>query len=789
VSSGTSRTTGEPQELPTAELTLTHLDTLPTLAPIAVKLLQVTTDEASSAPEVVELLHGDQSLSAKILSIANSAALGSSGRIRTLDRAVVLLGFKAVRGIVLAVKVFECLGAGERTGKSRRFDRVEFWKHSLGVACAARRLAERRSTLAVDREEAFVAGLLHDLGKVALSAVFPRAYDRVAAHAEDTRSEIADCERAILAVDHTVAGRHVARRWGLPRYLQDVIWLHHVSAEVLPDRVTPPALIALVQLANAFVREQRIGQSGSHALYEPPTRLAEHLGFAEADLATIAPDVIGEVAQYAALLGIDQDTPEDLYLKSLTRANAELGRLNNELLSTNRRLSAAARHFEGITQFDRQLSARSDLSEVVVAIADAAMTALQRTRLAAFGVHDRRVAVELCCVGDEPPERTVTTERLTEEMREWLHDPRDVATTAIMRAPAALHSMLRPVLERLGAGDCWLLPIVHDEQVAGGIVLVSERDEPGSLSCEKEELRSFLTSLGLALGRANAQTAARRLSEDLAESNRRLQRMQAEVLRTRTLSIIAEMAAGAGHELNGPLTVISGRAQLLMDKTPDLDARRALDQIRSKAHECAQIVKDLMDFAQPRPPAPSAVDLGALLTEVRDAWLERTGLPPARLRVNLPDDPRSPERPVLLVDRDQIRTVLDEVLENAVEAVSANQGNISIQCHAGIPDPISAARPAVPGGHVLDRISHRWIEITVHDTGCGMTSAVVQRVFDPFFSHRTAGRGRGLGLARAHRIVEAHGGRIWAVSHPAEGTVFHILLPQAGDERACPPLP
>ena len=95
---------------------------------------------------------------------------------------------------------------------------------------------------------------------------------------------------------------------------------------------------------------------------------------------------------------------------------------------------------------------------------------------------------------------------------------------------------------------------MHAHTIAGGIVYLSQRDERVELGPELEELHSFLTSLGLALGRVNAQAAARRLSEDLAESNRRLQQMQAEVLRTRTLSIIAEMATGAGHELNGPLT-------------------------------------------------------------------------------------------------------------------------------------------------------------------------------------------------------------------------------------------
>ncbi len=774
----TSGTTRKTQELPTPELTLTHLDTLPTLAPIAIKLLRITTDDESSAKDVVNALRGDQSLTAKILSIANSPALGASGKIPTLDRAVVLLGFKAVRGIALTVKVFECLGAGRPEGAGRHFDRVEFWKHSLGVGCVARRLAAKRARLEIDPEEAFVAGLLHDLGKVALDAVFPKAYDRVAARAEETRSDIADCELAILGVDHTVAGRHIAKRWGLPRELQDVIWLHHVTAETLTHSVISPRLIAIVQLADVFIREQRIGHSGNYAFYEPSAHLAKQLGFADADLETIAQQVVGDVAEYASSLGLDQATPETLYLKSLTSANAELGRLNNELLSTNRRLTAAARYFKGITRFDRQLSALSDLAAVVAAIADSSATVLQRSQLAAFGVHDQRAAIELCRIGGESRERESTTQRLTDEMHDWLDEPGDVVGTTILRAPSAIRSMLAPVAAQLGTGQCWLLPIVHDEQIAGGIVFLSGRDERAELTQEIEELRSFLAGLGLALGRANAQAAARRLSEDLAESNRRLQQMQAEVLRTRTLSIIAEMAAGAGHELNGPLTVISGRAQLLLDSIKDPEVRRPLEQIHNKAHECARIVTELMDFAQPHPPKPSATDLRALLMELREHWLEHGGLPASRFRVDLPDE----SQPALVVDREQIRSVLDEILENAVEAIGSNGGSISISTRAGISDPVGPARSGPPGGPTSEYTPTRWVEITVQDTGRGMSPAVVQRVFDPFFSHRAAGRGRGLGLARAHRIIEAHGGRIWAVSQPGEGTAFHIVLPQTGGE-------
>ncbi len=777
-----SGTTAESQEHRAPELTLAHLDSLPTLAAVAVRLLQVTSDSNSSARDVVSALRGDQSLTAKILSVANSAAMGAREKVPTLDRAVVLLGFKAIRSIALAVKVFEWLADDEPSRRERSFQRAEFWKHSLAVACAARRLACQRPQLEIEPEEAFVAGLLHDLGKVALDAVFPKAYERAAAQAQETRSDIADCERAILGVDHTVAGRHLAKRWGLPRFLQDVTWLHHVSAKTLMDSVASPRLIAAVQLADVLIREQRIGDSGNHAFYEPSSRLAEDLGFTAAEMDAISRAVVGEVAEYASVVGLDRETPETLYLKSLTRANAELSRLNTELLGSNRRLTAAARYFKGITQFDQQLSASSDLAAVVAAIADATLTVLQRSQVTAFAVHHRRSAIEVCCAGGETGECRSTTERLTEEMREWLQEPGDAMGVTVVRAPFGVRSLLASVAVPPGKGECWLLPIVHDGQMAGGIVFWSPRDERAELSHEIGELRSFLASLGLALGRANAQAAARRLSEDLADSNRRLQQMQVEVLRTRALSMIAEMAAGAGHELNGPLTVISGRAQMLMDKVTDTELRRSLEQIHNKAHECAQIVTELMDFARPHPPKLSPTDLGALLTEVRDAWRERSGLPASRFHVDLPEGAPPAGLPQVLVDRAQIRRVLDEVLKNAADAVADNEGTIAIHWQAGVSDPVGAARAAAHAGLAAEPVPTRWVEITVRDTGCGMSPAVAQRVFDPFFSHRSAGRGRGLGLARAHRIVEAHGGRIWVVSQPGEGTTFHIMLPQAVGE-------
>jgi putative nucleotidyltransferase with HDIG domain len=745
------------------ELVLSHLDSLPTLPAVAVKLLQVTGDESSAAADIIKLLRGDQSLTAKILSLAGSAASGVRGPITTLEKAVPLLGFATVRSIVLATSVFACFKKQSGEGAAGTFDRLEFWKHSLAVACAARRLAQTRPALAVDPEDAFVAGLLHDLGKVALDAVFPKAYERIVVQTNNSRGDIADNERAVLGADHTVVGRRLAERWRLPRNLQEAIWLHHLAADALPSTVSKPGLIGVVQLADTIAREQRIGYSGNHMFYELSPRLAERLAFPPAHVTTVVQRLAADVAEHTVLLGLDGETSDAVYFQALSRANTELGQLNAELATHNRRLAAGARYFQAMTRFEQALTDWSDPAAVVAALAQAAAMALQRQRAAAFGLRDSASAVDLSWVGPTLLDGGQRTELVAPELAEWLPTMTPPLEALVQPAPPAIRGLLSTVLQPSAEGTPWLLPVFHSGELAGGLVYTAEGDERTRLQEEANDLRSFLASIGLALGRANAQAAARRLSEDLAATNRRLQQMQAELLRSRTLSMIAEMAAGAGHELNSPLTVISGRAQMLAARLTSPEDQRALKQISEKAHECSGIVSELMDFARPRPAQLERVDLAALLGEVRAAWLTQSGMPPSHLRLEFEPsggDAATPGEPQpIQADREQLKGVFRELISNATDALGADGGTIVIRCRAA-----QAAET---------------IEVMVTDNGCGMSPTVLQRAFDPFYSHRNAGRRRGLGLPRAYRVLESHGGRIWLESRTDEGTTAHVLLPRA----------
>lgn len=739
------------------ELVFAHLDRLPPLPAIAIQLIELTTRSDASLADVIALLRGDQALSAKVLSLANSAATGLRQPATTLERAIPMIGLTAVRSVVLASVVFDCFPLPPRKPTAGGFDRAEFWKHSIAVACGARRLAAAKPDTRVDAEEAYIAGLLHDLGKVALHAIFPKGYDRVVLQAAETHSDIADVERAILGADHTVVGRRLADRWRLPRMLQESIWLHHLAADSLPASAANARLIAAVQLADVVAREQRIGMSGNHAHYESSARLADRLGFRPADMSAVVENLLADVAAQCEFLGLERPLPEAMYAHAMSQANADLARINHEMLDTNRRLAASARYFHAISEFDRNLIDWSDPPAVVEAIAKAAQIALQRQEIMAFGLRDNWAAVDISQT--QTPAASRVTRAAAFELVNALHELNG-STELIVKAPAAVRSLLASNESAAGTSNIWwLLPIAHEGQIRAGIVFASDAEERAKLASETDDLRSFLVSVGLALGRANAHAAARKLSEDLAETNRRLQQVQVELLRSRTLSMIAEMAAGAGHELNSPLTVISGRAQMLASQITDPEARRSLEVIMRKAHECSGIVSELMDFARPHAPELEPVDLAALIAEVRDEVVEKAKLPPSRIAIDVSAPSGTQQPPPANADRQQIRTVLIELLNNAIDAVYGNDGIITIKC-----------RRSTQGDGV---------ELIIRDTGIGMTPQVLQSAFDPFFSHRQAGRGRGLGLPRAYRIVELHHGRITLESRRDEGTTVRVLLPIA----------
>ncbi|MFQ5491902.1 MAG: HDOD domain-containing protein, partial [Phycisphaerae bacterium] len=682
-------------------------------------------------------------LTSKILSLVRRSDTGAGRGVTTVQQAVVLLGFTAVRNAVLSVKVYQTFASAPRDGSA--LDRSEFWKHSLAVACTAQLIAERVKGKA-SPGDAFVCGLLHDLGKVALDACLPKSYARVVRQTQARRACICDVERSVLGLDHTTAGKWLAKRWKLPQSVIDCVWLHHHPPENLPKSVASADLIGVVHLADDVVRSQGIGYSGYHPPGNPEA-LGKVLGLDAKALALIAASVGPALQQHSDLVGLGELTSAEVYAKALAGANQELGRLNVDLTETNRRLAVRSGCFEALARFHRALSADAELGDVCRAAACCTGSALgAEGAVVCFGLGSGGKVIHAACPQADEDEAVALA------LPDRVEAPRVSASERMGPPPKWVDPVLTRFGSALSAGPIWMLSAAYAGKMVGGMLWTSPNDAAARWADFPEELDALSGAIGLAMLGAVVRGESEARAEELADLNRRLAGAQQELWRSRSLNMIAAMAAGAAHELNNPLAVISGRAQMLAGELPEAKQQQSLQTVQDHANKASAIVSELLEFAKPDPPEPETVNLLPWLKQLRERWLDESSLSPGQIEI-VADDPDIAVR----ADADQFVGILDAVVANALDAMVPKKAHLVINSACSASDES--------------------IVLSVTDNGIGMSPSVAEHALDPFFSHREAGRSRGLGLSRAHSLAASNGGRLWLESREGAGTTVFIELP------------
>jgi putative nucleotidyltransferase with HDIG domain len=730
-----------------AELILQQLEELPTLPTVAVRVLEATGSESTNTRDVVALIEADVALTTRILQLVHRADVGVRGEVSTVERAVSLLGFDAVRSAVLALSVFDALSA---RSKESKFNRDEFWKHSVAVACCAELLAEAcPKEMGLAPAEAFVCGLLHDMGKVALDAALPKSFGRVIEAVDLLRGNIADLERTVIGLDHAIAGKRLAEKWQLPLAVRECIWLHGQQPQALPANVKSPRMVTLITLADTLVREQHIGYSGNYTftLPKPPLMAAVGLSAEAVEKALLC--LMGRIEPRAKVLGLGQETSNELYRESLSRANKELGRVTGQLAIRNRKLAIRAKFFDALSSFQSELRADAPPQMILRAIGQTAIEVLGLPTVGVFSLPPTQSFAELLLLNGDGHVFDTTFIDCT--------GPRpvhpDEGDGPVLAVPKQLDWLVDAVSPRLpGSGRFWIC-LGAENQSIGGIVWGADAGESQRLSTQVQELTAIAGGWSLALRTAQIREEARTLAEQLADANRRLHNAQAEVVRGKAMISVGEMAGGAAHEMNNPLAVISGRSQLLAMQLTDPKLKHAASLIYDQSHRLSEIITELMDFAKPVPPRPVPCDITDLVGRaIHDAkLLDET--PDREIEITIGDVPQ------VEVDPEQVSAALREVIGNSIQATEAGTGRIDV--HAA-----------------FDALSNR-VVLTVADNGCGMDDETLKRAFDPFFSSRRAGRRRGMGLAKAMRWVECSNGAIHLESRPGQGARTTVLLPAA----------
>jgi len=233
-----------------------NIKKLPTLPVIFEKILETIDDPHSSATILQETIKNDQSITAKVLNMANSAYYGYAKRVSDLSRAIVILGFDMVKNIALSVSVFNIFHETEKNNVF--FDREQFWLHSIATGYLGKMIADKIQYFEPDK--AFIACLLHDIGKVVLDSYFEEKYKLAVETAVVEKIPFRDAERAVIGFDHTDVGFLLGEKWNFPDELITAIHHHH-QPNLSPLRHAP--LTYLTYLANIICQEENIGKGGS----------------------------------------------------------------------------------------------------------------------------------------------------------------------------------------------------------------------------------------------------------------------------------------------------------------------------------------------------------------------------------------------------------------------------------------------------------------------------------------------------------------------------------------------
>ena len=315
-----------------SERLLARVDSLPTLPAIATRILELTLNEGVSSTELGKLLSQDPALTAKILKVVNSASFGLRFPVSSTGYAITVLGLQRIRTLILSLSIFETLSRVDEGGP---LDKTVFWRHSVASASGAKALAVASGRS--NPEEAYVAGLIHDIGMLLLDTLASDLYVRILEEGKQKGGDsFLELERLHLGTTHLEIGAELARQWNLPHALCAAI-RYHQEPEATDDPYDSPAQRLAVVSAAADYLAWCAGYPSLQSVLPPTPGLAVLDLLSSLELEKVYETIHQDVRQGSEIF-LYQDPSGERWQRALLRANSELGRIATQLDLANRGL-------------------------------------------------------------------------------------------------------------------------------------------------------------------------------------------------------------------------------------------------------------------------------------------------------------------------------------------------------------------------------------------------------------------------------------------------------------------
>ncbi len=757
------------------ELAVGQCESISILPSVAARFLSQLGRMEFTPGSLAELVESDPAITALILRLCHNKGIVIKQCDTWLLQVMENISLREIRDAVLSANVFG--GLSDDGGSEFR---KELTRHSLASACCAKQLAKLVSP-AIDGDTAYLAGLLHDIGKFLLDETMPKSFDTLLEQAKAGKTSFCQVEQANLGIDHTILAKRFAQSIRLPSDIILGLWLHHSRAGAIP-RMPQARIAGVVEIADIIVRRAGIGESGNYEEQLSAEAIAGTLGLTAEQVKEVGRQLPDLVLQKSEAVGLNILKPGWAYCDALRTTAGQLASDSSKLFEESSQLQSSASYFDFIKELIPKINSSMPAIELAKNYAlvwqdfyHTGPVCIYLTDQLEEGIVDGIIAEDQASAKTIMLEVPDDAELIPQPMQEkfvvldaednldWLFEQCDIKFDLSQTKIAPLQANNRTVgiiifeLRHPAGSD--IAKRFGPAARFGGTIL----DMLGTIGSQQWYAERFAQALGQTPDPRHKTPDIRPQTQaELPTEEKKRQTEEAEAM--------AEMAAGAAHELNNPLSVISGRAQLLAKSENDPDRKRILEQIQQNAGELSAIIDDLMSYANPEQPRATETAVGQIINDAIDLTKQKKQMEQLDIKIDI-----SPDVPEVFVDSAQISCAISNILCNGLEAYASGPANKEHFPANELPG--QARQEGLLKIEVsADKTNHA-VSIQVVDSGRGMDEQTLARATHPFFSARAAGRKRGMGLAHAQRLIEINHGKLSLASQPDKGTTATVTLP------------
>lgn len=692
---------------------------MPSLPQVLLKLIEACNNNDVTPKELSNIISKDPGLSATVMRILNSPHSGMNNKVRGIEQAVIFLGIDTIKNIAITASVRQVFA---NTEDSPLFRMDRFWLSSILCAIFARRIAKKISYNSP--EEAFLAGILCDIGKLLLWNHFRKPYSKIIEQwTEPGEQKIA--EKREIGVDHCELGAWLTKEWCLNRNISDAIALHHGKKDVM-DYNYP--LSKIIYCANHLTAAFLEGQIQDANLLE------ECFALPSDEWRRLFKDVKNEVLDVAASIGIRLHFPDGA-TPAIEKDEKQQQKLAQKVQSASI-LNGTLQHL-----------IKADNPESIFKIARHGLQILFSIDKTIFFLYDpRENCLTTGCI-DIKPIQPFSRQRLSLKtdhslLTRCFHKKATLDSFTILtneiRTPAD-----DTIIAKLNTEGMLCIPLIARKNTVGVMMIALSRNRCIEVLNQIKILMMFTNHVAMSL---------------------HVDQIKQEKLRSQyedRMATYTQFAHHIVHEVNNPLSIIKNYLKILATKLPKqnniLNDLKIMDEELKRIN---QLVNNLRHFSNPRANCSEGIDINQILSNLVSLF-SKAVLTPAGIMVRLETDPLLP---LISSNANLLKQVFINLIKNAAEAMPQG-GIITIQTQ----------RSAGPGGK-MDKERVEGLQIIIRDNGPGIADSVMSRLFEPFHSTKASNHS-GLGLSVVYYIIQQLNGNISCESTRETGTSFTILLP------------